>query len=118
MAEKEDQRLGDKHLTQVLGGSYHMESTRTRWRQASPHSQGEKPPLRQPCLWPKCIGWGVCITPPEEPLLPIPLEHPIPPVLSPPSSPDSDTGASGSPSLEPIMGPGSSYEASISSDTE
>ena len=49
MAEKEDCRPRDKHSTQVFGSSYHMESIRTRWRQAIPHSQGEEPP-RQPCL--------------------------------------------------------------------
>ena len=98
-----DQRLGDQQSTHILG----KESIKTKWRQAGPHS--EEPPQRQPVSGPKCLGRDICIALPSPSMS---LDHPLSPFLSPSSSSNSKTGSSGSPSLEPITRPKSSYEAS------
>ena len=98
-----------------------LESIRTKWKHTSPHPQGGESTLRPPISWPQCLGRGHSIPPSIELSPPMPTDSsspPMVPTLSPVSSSDLDTGSSGPPSLETITRPESSYEASISSDTE
>ena len=42
-----------------------LKSVWTKWQQVSPHL--EEQPQRQPVSWPKCLGRGICLTPPPSP---------------------------------------------------
>ena len=67
-----DQSLGDRKLTQSQKEeTCHMESVRTKWRQAGPHV--EEPSQSQPVSWPICLGWGISIGPSVEPSSPMVL---------------------------------------------
>ena len=83
-----DQRPEDRQWTQSQKEeTCHMESTRTKWRQAIPCL--EEPPERQPVLQPICLGQGIGIAPSVEPSSPMVLDYPPSPVPYSSSSSDS-----------------------------